>query len=55
MIDWAQSTDQVTKYKLAEPIPVQVEHVAVEFIVEPFRQSDPFSSYYEDIRPVMPC
>ena len=28
------------KYKLAEPIPLQVEHVAVEF-VEPFRPSGP--------------
>ena len=25
-----------------EPIPLQVEHVAVEFIVEPFRSSGPF-------------
>ena len=29
------------KYNLAEPIPPQIEHVAVEFIVEPFRQSGP--------------
>ena len=29
------------KYNLAEPIPLQVEHVAVEFIVEPFRPSNP--------------
>ena len=28
------------KYNLAEPIPLQVEHVAVEF-VEPFRPSGP--------------
>ncbi|WP_293703498.1 hypothetical protein [Thiolapillus sp.] len=28
------------KYNLAEPIPLQVEHVAVEF-VEPFRRSGP--------------
>ena len=27
------------KYNLTEPIPLQVEHVAVEFIVEPFRPS----------------
>ena len=30
------------KYNLTEPIPLQVEHVAVEFIVEPFRPSGPF-------------
>ena len=30
------------KYNLTEPIPLQVEHVAVELIVEPFRQSGPF-------------
>ena len=29
------------KYNLTEPIPLQVEHVAVEFIVEPFRPSGP--------------
>ena len=29
------------KYNLAEPIPLQVEHVAVEF-VEPFRLSGPY-------------
>ena len=37
-----------------EPIPLLVEHVAVDFIVEPFRPSGAFSSNYEDIRPVMP-
>ena len=26
-------------YNVTEPIPLQVEHVAVEFIVEPFRPS----------------
>ena len=30
------------KYNLVEPIPLQVEHVAVEFIVEPFRPFGPF-------------
>ena len=30
------------KNNLTEPIPLQVEHVAVEFIVEPFRSSGPF-------------
>ena len=29
----------LAKYNLTEPIPLQVEHVAVEFIVEPFRPS----------------
>ena len=30
------------KYNPTEPIPLQVEHVAVEFIEEPFRPSGPF-------------
>ena len=30
------------RYDLTEPIPLQVKHVAVEFIVEPFRPSGPF-------------
>ena len=30
--------ESLAKYNLTEPIPLQVEHVAVEFIVEPFRQ-----------------
>ena len=30
------------KYNLAEPILLQVEHVAVELIVQPFRPSGPF-------------
>ena len=30
------------KYNLMEPIPLQVEHMAVEFIVELFRPSGPF-------------
>ena len=30
------------KYNLTEPIPLQVEHVAVEFIEEPVRPSGPF-------------
>ena len=30
------------KYNLTEPIPLQVKHVTVEFIVEPFRPSGPF-------------
>ena len=25
------------KYNLVEPIPLQVEHVTVEFVMEPFR------------------
>ena len=29
------------RYNLTEPVPPRVEHVAVEFIVEPFRPSDP--------------
>ena len=31
----------LSKYNLREPIPLQVDHVAVEFIVEPFRPSGP--------------
>ena len=30
------------KQNLIEPIPLQVEHMAVEFIVEPFHPSGPF-------------
>ena len=30
------------KYNLTERIPLQAEHLAVEFIVEPFRLSGPF-------------
>ena len=30
------------KYNLMELIPLQVEHMAKEFIVEPFRSSGPF-------------
>ena len=30
------------KYNLTEPIPLQIEHVTVEFIVEPFRPSGPY-------------
>ena len=30
------------KYNLTEPVPLQVEQVVVEFIVEPFRPSGPF-------------
>ena len=33
--------DSRAKYDLTEPIPVQVEHVAVEFVVEPSRPADP--------------
>ena len=29
------------RYTLTEPIPLQIEHVAAEFAVEPFRLSDP--------------
>ena len=32
------------KYKLTEPISIQVEHVAVEFIVEPF---SPLALFFE--------
>ena len=37
-ITWFESR---ARYKLTEPIPLHVEHVAVEFIVEPFRPSGP--------------
>ena len=32
----------LAKYNLTEPIPLQVDHVAVEFIVQPFCPSGPF-------------
>ena len=31
------------KYNLTEPIPFQVDHVAVEFMMEPFRLIGPFT------------
>ena len=40
------------KYNLMEPIPLQVEHVAVEFTLLPIWL---FSSNHEDIHPVMPA
>ena len=34
-------SDSRARYNLREPIPLQVEHVAVEFVLEPFRPSGP--------------
>ena len=55
MVVYSCHDDSMARYNLTEPIPLHVEHVAFEFVVEPFRPSGPQSLNYEDIRPVMPC
>ena len=47
-------SDSRAKNNLTEPIPFQVEYMAVEFDVEPLRPPGPSLSNYEDIRPVIP-
>ena len=44
------------RYNLTEPIPLQVEHVAVEVIVDTFRSSGPcLRTMKIDISTMMPC